>query len=463
MVLSAQNGVTVSNLAVDAGTVTFSVSWGDNPLPAKWSDTVWVFVDYNDASKMDRLPLSSATLTDSSWPSASVIFGEDGNHKGVWVVGNARSAGSFSATVRLLTATATVSGACVYASNYPPVGKYTSAMQLVFTGTPPYNIVLKNEEKDTIYRTSGADFDIPGGYALESFTDATGAPGTTSCIPRAAQTLLASATAYCEGSVGVQLALNHTEIGVVYRLFDDNLGQTVASLSGTGSAATFSGSFAAGSYYAMVDAVAGYCSATMSGTHTVVAVALPEPPTVTMTAQSCSGSTITASSTVTDAQIVWTDNASAAATRYVTATRTYYAYVSDGLCTSSTASVSAAPIAKTANGQIAGPCGCVSNNVQYTYCLPSGKTFKVVSMSHYTAVTTNGYNVVGLVNHPYCLTYDCTNMIATRLPANYYCTDTTKKHYPLTYCTNSTCSTYGTWTPRDAQTSCGYTHKMLVY
>ncbi|MDR3180939.1 MAG: hypothetical protein LBT61_03300, partial [Prevotellaceae bacterium] len=49
IMLPAQNGVTVSNLAVNAGTVTFEVGWGKNTVPSTvkpWSDTVWVFVDY---------------------------------------------------------------------------------------------------------------------------------------------------------------------------------------------------------------------------------------------------------------------------------------------------------------------------------------------------------------------------------------------------------------------------------
>jgi hypothetical protein len=68
VMLTAQNGngVKVSNLSVDAGTVTFNVSW-QTPMPmALWSDTVWVFVDYNDAGVMKRLPVTGATLTATS-------------------------------------------------------------------------------------------------------------------------------------------------------------------------------------------------------------------------------------------------------------------------------------------------------------------------------------------------------------------------------------------------------------
>jgi hypothetical protein len=187
VVLSAQNGVEVTGFNVDAGTVTFDVSWDKNTMPVSvWSDTVWVFVDYNDNGVMKRLPLTGATLTATSAPGIGRVKVEDNNNKGVWVVGNAKTAdaGSFSAAVALYYNSATaVAGACAYASNYPPVGKYISTTHISFTGTPMYNIVLKNAGDDTIYRASGSDFDIPEGYTLVSFTDTTGAPGTFSCVP----------------------------------------------------------------------------------------------------------------------------------------------------------------------------------------------------------------------------------------------------------------------------------------
>jgi hypothetical protein len=182
--LSAQNGVTVSDLAISAGTVTFNVSWNNTGMPAVWSDTVWVFVDYNKAGKMERLPLSAgATLTATSAPGVGKVKEEPGNDKGVWVVGNARTNGSFSATVQLLTAAADFSGACVYGSNYPPVGKYVSADKVTFTGTPPYDIVLNGGGSVSI---NGSDYPITPGVTIASFTDKTGAPGTFHCIPPAA-------------------------------------------------------------------------------------------------------------------------------------------------------------------------------------------------------------------------------------------------------------------------------------
>jgi uncharacterized protein (TIGR02145 family) len=170
--LFAQNGVTVSNLSVNAGTVTFNVRWNRETMPvALWSDTVWVFVDYNDAGVMKRLPVTDATA------SAGTVTKVPNNDKGVWVVGNARTNSSFSATVQLLTAVKNVGGACVYASNYPPVGKYIATNVIAFTGTAPYTVILKGNPEP---QTAGSYYIVPG--AIASFTDKTGAPGIISAF-----------------------------------------------------------------------------------------------------------------------------------------------------------------------------------------------------------------------------------------------------------------------------------------
>ena len=205
------NGVTVSNLVLDAGTVTFDVSWGDKPLLAVWSDSVWVFVDYNDAGTMRRLPLSpGATLTaHTAPPEVGKVMEKTGNNKGVWVVGNARSAGSFSATVQLLIDTDAMqcadamhclsAGACVYASNYPPVGDYTSATNISFKGTPSYELTFEYAG-NTFTLPSGSTYLLPAGYTLLSFTDATGAPGIIHCLKPAPPTIV-DAT-FCFGLPG---------------------------------------------------------------------------------------------------------------------------------------------------------------------------------------------------------------------------------------------------------------------
>jgi uncharacterized protein (TIGR02145 family) len=174
MILSAQNGVTVSGLDVKPGTVTFNVSWNNNqPEDFLWSDSVWVFVDYNHAGRMERLPVTSATAT------AGTVTKIQGNDKGVWVIGNARSAGSFSATVQLYTATADLHGVCAYASNYPPVGKYTETNKISFTGTPPYDLVLTSAGSGTYtYSINDSYYHLHEGETFKSFSDKTGAPGT---------------------------------------------------------------------------------------------------------------------------------------------------------------------------------------------------------------------------------------------------------------------------------------------
>jgi hypothetical protein len=195
--LAAQNGngVTVSNLNVASGTVTFNVSWKSAGMPTLWSDSVWVFVDYNKNGVMTRLPVTSATAT------AGIVTKIQSNDKGVWVVGNARSAGSFSATVQLLSATDNLSGVCAYASNYPPVGEYTSSAKISFTGTPPYDLVLTSAESGTYtYSINAGYYKLYAGETILSFTDKTGAPGSIAEITYATPPLAFSAATWSFGS-----------------------------------------------------------------------------------------------------------------------------------------------------------------------------------------------------------------------------------------------------------------------
>jgi hypothetical protein len=174
--------------------VTFDVRWDRSAMPVEvWSDTVWVFVDYNDKGVMKRLPLApGATLTATSAPGFSRVEYAENNSRGVWVVGNARStgSGSFSATVRLLTAVADLAGACVYASNYPPVGRYVSAADISFTGSPVYDLVFKDGAGQSYTFSSQGTFTVPvpDSYTLASFIDRTGAPGRV--IPHAVYCLV---------------------------------------------------------------------------------------------------------------------------------------------------------------------------------------------------------------------------------------------------------------------------------
>jgi hypothetical protein len=182
--LAAQN-ITISNVSAALGTegspttLTFDVRW--EPLANKmWSDTVWVFVDYNNKGAMTRLPLSGATLSNPSWDGAEVRA-VDGNPNGVWVVGNARAeTGSFSATVQLHTATANLHGACIYAINYPPLGEYTGVNMLKFTGTPPFYLTFADNSHDTLVWQPAPHtytYTFNPDNRVTAFTDASRAPG----------------------------------------------------------------------------------------------------------------------------------------------------------------------------------------------------------------------------------------------------------------------------------------------
>jgi hypothetical protein len=260
--LAAQNGngVAVSGLAVDAGTVTFNVSW-QTPMPVElWSDTVWVFVDYNQNGVMRRLPVTNATV------SAGTVTKIPGNDKGVWVEGNARTNDSFFAKVELFTEIKDVAGACAYASNYPPVGEYkNNATEISFTGTPKYEIVLEEiTSGNTHLAYSEGLFTIPAGHIIQSFTDATGAPGRLNCISPTAYTL--SGADVCLGA-DVTLTLSSSQIGWRYQLYKNNI-PVGSEKEGTGNALTFSeASTAAGrlSYTVQtVDATGAQCEIAVS-------------------------------------------------------------------------------------------------------------------------------------------------------------------------------------------------------
>jgi hypothetical protein len=321
VMLAAQNGVTVSDFVMSTGAVTFNISWNKATMPTPlWSDTVWVFADYNNAGMMARLPLrTGATLTANSAPGVGQVMEVPGNDQGVWVVGNAHSAGSFSATVKLLTTIAEFPGACAYASNYPPVGEYTNATNVSFTGTPIYKIVLKETNgAGTLTEYSDGLYAIRAGYSIQSFTDASGAPGTFHCTMPITQTLVVSAAGYCEGATGVQFALQNTESGVVYQLYRDNALLSGATLNGTGSAATYSGTFAAGVYRA--ESLPGtHCPLAMTGTHTITMYPQPAPPTITGPSSACITATLVAVPGEHGTGIRWNDN-STANVRTVTAT-----------------------------------------------------------------------------------------------------------------------------------------------
>jgi hypothetical protein len=380
-VLFAQNGVTVSNLAVDAGTVTFNVSWKNSGMPSLWSDTVWVFVDYNNAGKMERLPLlSGSTLTTTS-PGGKVIEEPD-NNKGVWVAGNARDAGAFSATVQLLTAVKDVGGACVYGSNYPPVGEYSKndASEIKFTGTPQYDVALLHESGNLVTTTTSSPLHVPAGYTMHSFTDKTAAPGKLSCIPSTVYTLTASASTFCEGGAGITFALSGTEPGRIYQLYKNGT-TVVASLAGDGNAATFCEAVnEAGTYTAHAVAFPAYCPAVMTGSYPVASTPSPEAPVMSGGGSFCNVTTtaITAAAGNGGTGIRWTDNNETASPRTVTETDMYYAVTTSANgCESDMAMVTVAVLG--AYGMGAYPCGCASPYAECNgICKCSGCTDCVV-------------------------------------------------------------------------------------
>ena len=63
------------------------------------------------------------------------------------------------------------------------MGEFISITDVKFTGTPIYKIVLKHIDGHEEIRRSDSPFTIPSGYTLQSFNDATGAPGTIKCMP----------------------------------------------------------------------------------------------------------------------------------------------------------------------------------------------------------------------------------------------------------------------------------------
>ncbi|MDR3184699.1 MAG: hypothetical protein LBT49_04770 [Prevotellaceae bacterium] len=176
VVLVAQSGITISDYSVTPGapaTVSFTVSWNKDKI-----DSAWVFVDYNDSGTMTRLPLSGVTAS-----AGSRAYMVDGNDRGAWVVAGA--SGAFSATVQLVATCKDArpcvpTGACVYAIDYPPVGKYTAYNEFQFRGTPPFYIWFAEGGSDT-HTLSNTAYSLPENLSIGTFTDASGATGIMDC------------------------------------------------------------------------------------------------------------------------------------------------------------------------------------------------------------------------------------------------------------------------------------------
>jgi hypothetical protein len=244
---------------------------------------------------------------------------------------------------------------------------YIFASEISFTGTPPYNIVLKDAGGGTETRTESSPYAVPPGLTVQSFTDKTGAPGKLSCMPSTPYNLTVSATAYCAGS-SVTFALSNTMPGQTYWLYKGS--DHVNTLTGTGSAATFTGTFAgAGVYTAQTIADMGYCPATMNGSLPVVYNPLPTAPAMSGGGSHCGGTMdITATPGSDGNGIRWTDGSSTTATRSV-GTGTYYAVTTSAAgCESGTASVEVSERLPGALGQPPDAvCGCTCGSYPKSY------------------------------------------------------------------------------------------------
>jgi uncharacterized protein (TIGR02145 family) len=282
---------------VEAGTVTVHVSWRNTGRPAVWSDTVWVWADHVQGGKMVRLPLSGATLTAPSWAAASVTF-DAGNTSGAWVVGNARGSGTFSTTVKLYyTTPLDVAGACAYASNYPPVGRYASAEDIVFTGTPPYEVVVEDAVGYPRTLQSGSTFMVPAGRVVTSFSDKTGAPGA--CIPMqgtlgftvAPSELMKDAPATFTAAVSLTAP---AAFAITHHWSAPGFGTT----AGTGSSFSATAPAVAGAHTVTLTAkAAGHCDKVVEQSVTVQNCGTLSPPTVASANSRCGGGTVTFSAT----------------------------------------------------------------------------------------------------------------------------------------------------------------------
>jgi uncharacterized protein (TIGR02145 family) len=296
--------ITMSNFNASVGsstTLTFDVRW--TPVTGKvWSDTVWVFVDYNVRGTMKRLPLSGGSLTKPSWSGASVTKIDD-NPNGVWVVGNARTESSFSATVQLHTATADFHGLCVYAINYPPVGHYESVDSIRFTGTPPFELKFASDALDTILQREDAlhtyTYKFISSEGPTSFTDASKAPGVFKCKTPNSYTLTATASVCADMT---QFVLDGTEAGATYLLYKGN--EPAATLTGNGNPGTFPGTFGAGAYSVQAVGSQAFCAATVTGTYKFDDP-LPANPVVGPAAGRCDAGTVTLTASSPGAVIDW--------------------------------------------------------------------------------------------------------------------------------------------------------------
>jgi hypothetical protein len=314
------------------------------------------------------------------------------------------------------------------------VGQYESATAIIFTGTAPYSLVFNEGGGITTWQCA---YTIPAGKTLKSFTDKTGAPGTFHCTMPATQTLTASAAGYCEDAAGVQFALDGTERDVVYQLYRDNSPLSGATITGGGSAATFSGTFTAGVY--RVESLPGAsCPAAMDSTHTITMYPVPAPPAITGPEVACNTATLVAIPGDHGSGISWTDVESTNPARIVTTTNTYTAVSTSAHgCQSGSSSFSCNISLPAAAGAAPDPlccCRCGLSVVSGKCSVPASSAITVPSYRscNATPLTTNTWRS----SHAtlYCpITANCTSI---RTAIAYLKTS----NYAIMECQNATCT-----------------------
>jgi hypothetical protein len=337
------------------------------------------------------------------------------------------------------------------------VAEYITAQTIQFTGTPIYKIVLKEAGgAGTLTDYSEGAYTLRAGYAIQSFTDATGAPGLFHCAMPAAQTLTASAAGYCEDAAGVQFALHNTESDVVYQLYRDDAPLADVTVSGTGSGASFNGTFAAGMYHA--EALPGAtCPAVMAGTHTITMYPLPAPPTIAGPSSACVSTTIVAVPGDHGTGIRWTDISDTAPVRTVTSSGNYNAVsISAFGCVSSSSTFVSRIAAPATAGSVPDPLCCCACGLSVSdgKCTAEASTGLTIPPYTSCSATYDGAKVwTAAMLQTFCLTTnDCNGRVGW---TDYYDSITqninsgdnsyvsTTYYYHYLTCKNANCSTYG--------------------
>ncbi len=280
-------------------TITFDVSLR--------SDTVWVFIDYFNMEKQEmwRLPVASATLSNTSWVGAQVRTITD-NNAGFYIEGNAREASVFTATVSVTPAGDYPQGAirpCVYVTDYPPAATYNTAADgaiiAMLTGTAPFSGQYSGGEPWTL--SSGNTLNVENGKGISSFADATGNSGIVLCSTAGSSvTIHASSAAYQHQVVCKNDAITGTSYtigGSATSCTVANLGGLTASLNAATKVLTISGTPTATTTYKITTTghTAPCEAATISGIITVNPT--PATPSLATTGNKCAGTGVTFNAT----------------------------------------------------------------------------------------------------------------------------------------------------------------------